>query len=193
MSVCPVCSKKAYAMEAITIEGVTMHKTCFRCATCKRTLNGGNFAKNHGVYYCKVHFQQMFREKGNYDEGFGYARNSDAPKKAESPKPEPKKVEPKHEEPKKEAPKKAESPKPEPKHEPAKKEEPKKEEPPKEMTLSKETMDQLAALTKAVEKLEAASTKLEGAGCVAAGSACPKDIDAVFTRLEAAISKLEKK
>lgn len=31
----------------------------------------GNFASLQGIYYCKPHLKQLFREKGNYDEGFG--------------------------------------------------------------------------------------------------------------------------
>ncbi|CAJ0918828.1 unnamed protein product [Ranitomeya imitator] len=32
----------------------------------------GNYASLHGHIYCKPHFQQLFKSKGNYDEGFGY-------------------------------------------------------------------------------------------------------------------------
>ena len=98
MSTCPVCKKKAYQMESISIEGVTMHKNCFRCSVCKKVLSGSNFAKNHGIYYCKVHFQQMFKEKGNYDEGFGHSKHSaewGKDGKKEEPKPVEKKPEPK--------------------------------------------------------------------------------------------------
>lgn len=31
----------------------------------------GNYAALHGEFYCKPHFQQLFKSKGNYDEGFG--------------------------------------------------------------------------------------------------------------------------
>jgi hypothetical protein len=31
----------------------------------------GNFAALEGQFYCKVHIIQLFKEKGNYDEGFG--------------------------------------------------------------------------------------------------------------------------
>lgn len=36
---------------------------------CLRSL--GSFAALHGEFYCKPHFQQLFKSKGNYDEGFG--------------------------------------------------------------------------------------------------------------------------
>lgn len=32
----------------------------------------GNFASLHGNVYCKPHFSQLFKSKGNYDEGFGH-------------------------------------------------------------------------------------------------------------------------
>lgn len=31
----------------------------------------GSYAAMHGEFYCRPHFQQLFKSKGNYDEGFG--------------------------------------------------------------------------------------------------------------------------
>lgn len=31
----------------------------------------GNYAALQGDIFCKTHFKQLFRMKGNYDEGFG--------------------------------------------------------------------------------------------------------------------------
>ncbi|KAG9350050.1 hypothetical protein JZ751_026403, partial [Albula glossodonta] len=31
----------------------------------------GSYAALEGEFYCKPHFQQLFKSKGNYDEGFG--------------------------------------------------------------------------------------------------------------------------
>ena len=31
----------------------------------------GTYSALQGVIYCKVHFKQLFKMKGNYDEGFG--------------------------------------------------------------------------------------------------------------------------
>ena len=31
----------------------------------------GTYAALQGIIYCKVHFKQLFKMKGNYDEGFG--------------------------------------------------------------------------------------------------------------------------
>lgn len=36
----------------------------FLCST-------GTYAALQGKIYCKVHFKQLFKIKGNYDEGFG--------------------------------------------------------------------------------------------------------------------------
>lgn len=68
---CPACSKTVYPMEKMAIDGKAFHKGCFKCAHCKGTLKLGNFASLQGIYYCKPHLKQLFREKGNYDEGFG--------------------------------------------------------------------------------------------------------------------------
>ncbi|CAF0872712.1 unnamed protein product [Brachionus calyciflorus] len=68
---CPVCSKAVYPMEKINIDGKAFHRGCFRCAHCKGTLKLGNFTALEGLFYCKPHLIQMFKEKGNYDEGFG--------------------------------------------------------------------------------------------------------------------------
>ena len=217
MSRCPVCQKMAYPVESIKIEGVVMHKTCFKCSVCKRTLNGSNFAKNHGIYYCKVHFQQMFREKGNYDEGFGQKKHSaDWGKKEEPKKEEPvkkvepvKKEEPKPvEQPKKEEPKKVEEPvkKEEPKPVEQPKEEPKKEEPPKEepkpveeppkpveWKMAEETQKLLKDIMGGLDKLEGAVTKLEANGVTTAAPVKNEQIDNVFARLDAVLAKLEQK
>lgn len=77
------------------------HKSCFRCEHCggklrwsniqeqkkkkkdcdifflfltpffPRMISLGNYASLHGRMYCKPHYKQLFKSKGNYDEGFG--------------------------------------------------------------------------------------------------------------------------
>lgn len=37
----------------------------------------GNYASLHGKIYCKPHFKQLFKSKGNYDEGFGHKQHKD--------------------------------------------------------------------------------------------------------------------
>ncbi|TSQ23929.1 LIM domain-containing protein 2 [Bagarius yarrelli] len=46
----------------------------------------GTYAALQGEFYCKPHFQQLFKSKGNYDEGFGRKQHKElwASKDAES-------------------------------------------------------------------------------------------------------------
>eukprot|EP01147_Barroeca_monosierra_P004902 gene4902-6905_t len=39
------------------------------------TLSLGSFAAYKGAVFCKPHFKQLFKLKGNYDEGFGYEQH----------------------------------------------------------------------------------------------------------------------
>lgn len=50
----------------MTLEGECYHKTCFRCAHAGCPLTHSNYAALDGVLYCRVHFAQLFMEKGNY-------------------------------------------------------------------------------------------------------------------------------
>jgi len=70
-SKCLVCQKTVYPMDKISADGKDFHKTCFRCKECHKVLSLGNYAALQGVFYCKPHFKQLFKMKGNYDEGFG--------------------------------------------------------------------------------------------------------------------------
>ncbi|KAJ3053943.1 LIM domain-containing protein 2 [Rhizophlyctis rosea] len=70
---CQSCSKPVYLVEQVTLDGKIFHKTCLKCAHCKSTLKMGNLASMGGEYYCKPHFKQLFKVKGNYSEGFGHA------------------------------------------------------------------------------------------------------------------------
>ncbi|KAI5613689.1 xin actin-binding repeat-containing protein 2 isoform X1, partial [Silurus asotus] len=68
---CRVCRKRVYPMEALIADKQNFHKTCFRCAHCNSQISLGNYAPLHGRIYCKPHYNQLFKSKGNYDEGFG--------------------------------------------------------------------------------------------------------------------------
>jgi len=68
---CKSCEKTVYAIERIVVDKEPFHKTCFRCSHCNRTLSTGNYASANGKLFCKPHFQQLFKLKGNYSEGFG--------------------------------------------------------------------------------------------------------------------------
>jgi hypothetical protein len=58
-------------MEKIEVDGKCFHKKCFRCKECNKTLSAGTYASLQGQIFCKPHFKQLFKLKGNYDEGFG--------------------------------------------------------------------------------------------------------------------------
>lgn len=68
--ICSACSKTVYPVEAVRIDGKSLHKTCFRCEHCKSTLSPGKYAALEGKFYCKPHFKQLFALKGNYSDGF---------------------------------------------------------------------------------------------------------------------------
>lgn len=68
---CIACQQTVYPLERLEAHKQVYHKTCFRCVHCSTKLSLANFASLHGNIYCKPHFSQLFKSKGNYDEGFG--------------------------------------------------------------------------------------------------------------------------
>ena len=72
---CPVCDKSVYLAEEVKAEGKSYHKSCFRCTTCTKIVKTTTFASYQGSVYCKNCFMKNFREKGNYDEGFGHTQH----------------------------------------------------------------------------------------------------------------------
>lgn len=64
-------------MERLIADQQNFHKSCFRCHHCSSKLSLGNYASLHGQIYCKPHFKQLFKSKGNYDEGFGHKQHKD--------------------------------------------------------------------------------------------------------------------
>ncbi|XP_028303095.1 LIM domain and actin-binding protein 1-like isoform X2 [Gouania willdenowi] len=69
---CVACLKTVYPLERLVAHQHVYHKSCFRCVHCSTKLSLGNYASLHGNIYCKPHFNQLFKSKGNYDEGFGH-------------------------------------------------------------------------------------------------------------------------
>ncbi|XP_068193750.1 LIM domain-containing protein 2 [Antennarius striatus] len=70
--VCASCEKVVYPMERLVVaEDQIFHSSCFCCKHCNTKLSLGSFAALQGEFYCKPHFKQLFKSKGNYDEGFG--------------------------------------------------------------------------------------------------------------------------
>lgn len=68
---CAACQKTVYPMERLVADKLIFHNSCFCCKHCHTKLSLGSYAAMHGEFYCKPHFQQLFKSKGNYDEGFG--------------------------------------------------------------------------------------------------------------------------
>ncbi|KAJ8017000.1 hypothetical protein DPEC_G00013220 [Dallia pectoralis] len=68
---CVSCKKTVYPLERLVANQQVYHSTCFRCFHCKTKLSLGTYASLHCQVYCKPHFCQLFKAKGNYDEGFG--------------------------------------------------------------------------------------------------------------------------
>ncbi|XP_032757838.1 xin actin-binding repeat-containing protein 2 isoform X3 [Rattus rattus] len=75
--ICIICQKTVYPMECLVADQQNFHKSCFRCHHCSSKLSLGNYASLHGQIYCKPHFKQLFKSKGNYDEGFGHKQHKD--------------------------------------------------------------------------------------------------------------------
>lgn len=69
---CIACLKTVYPLERLVALQHIYHKSCFRCVHCSTKLSLLNYASLHGNVYCKPHFNQLFKAKGNYDEGFGH-------------------------------------------------------------------------------------------------------------------------
>ncbi|KAG2260839.1 hypothetical protein Bca52824_080133 [Brassica carinata] len=67
---CKACDKTVYAMDLMTLEGMPYHKSCFRCSHCNGTLVISNYSSMDGVLYCKPHFEQLFKESGNFSKNF---------------------------------------------------------------------------------------------------------------------------
>lgn len=74
---CVECQKTVYPMERLLANQQVFHISCFRCSYCNNKLSLGTYASLHGKIYCKPHFNQLFKSKGNYDEGFGHRPHKD--------------------------------------------------------------------------------------------------------------------
>ncbi|KAK6162361.1 hypothetical protein DH2020_002239 [Rehmannia glutinosa] len=98
---CPACNKTVYPLEKVTMEGESFHKSCFKCAHGGCPLTHSSYAALDGILYCKVHFQQLFMEKGNYQHVLDAATHkksavemvqpdeSEQPEEEAQPEPEP--------------------------------------------------------------------------------------------------------
>lgn len=64
-------------MERLLANKQVFHISCFRCSYCNSKLSLGTYASLRGTIYCKPHFNQLFKSKGNYDEGFGHKQHKE--------------------------------------------------------------------------------------------------------------------
>ncbi|GLT60666.1 hypothetical protein SLA2020_334230 [Shorea laevis] len=71
---CKACDKTVYVVDLLSLEGVPYHKSCFKCSHCKGTLVMSNYSSMDGVLYCKPHFEQLFKESGNFSKNFQTAK-----------------------------------------------------------------------------------------------------------------------
>ncbi|XP_078716642.1 uncharacterized protein LOC144934572 isoform X2 [Lampetra fluviatilis] len=83
--VCTGCQKTVYPMDRLVADTRVYHRLCFRCYHCSTSLSLCSYASLHGNVYCKPHFQQLFKAKGNYDEGFGRKPHKDLWAQKETP------------------------------------------------------------------------------------------------------------
>ncbi|KAH1044904.1 hypothetical protein AAZX31_09G240200 [Glycine max] len=74
---CKACDKTVYVVDMLTLEGIPYHKNCFRCSHCKGCLTMSTYSSMDGVLYCKPHFEQLFKESGNFSKNFQTAKSSD--------------------------------------------------------------------------------------------------------------------
>ncbi|CAL0328107.1 unnamed protein product [Lupinus luteus] len=74
---CKACDKTVYVVDLLTLEGIPYHKHCFKCSHCKGYLTMSTYSSMDGVLYCKPHFEQLFKESGNFSKNFQTAKSSD--------------------------------------------------------------------------------------------------------------------
>ncbi|CAN6568911.1 unnamed protein product [Malus baccata var. baccata] len=67
---CKACEKTVYPVEELSADGISYHKSCFKCTHCKGTLKLSNYSSMEGVLYCKPHLEQLFKETGNFNKNF---------------------------------------------------------------------------------------------------------------------------
>ncbi|XP_030630551.1 LIM domain and actin-binding protein 1-like [Chanos chanos] len=84
---CSACLTPVYPMEKMVADKLILHHGCFCCKHCKKKLSLHNYSALYGEFYCMPHYQQLFKRKGNYDEGFGHKQHKDHwVQKTEEPK-----------------------------------------------------------------------------------------------------------
>nr|XP_008284243.1 PREDICTED: cell wall protein IFF6-like [Stegastes partitus] len=72
---CSACLTPVYPMEKMVANKLILHSNCFCCKHCRKKLSLTNYSSLYGEFYCISHYQQLFKRKGNYDEGFGHTQH----------------------------------------------------------------------------------------------------------------------
>jgi hypothetical protein len=75
-SKCATCGKTVYELEMLRACDKVYHKGCFRCKKCDGVISLKGFAMIDGDPYCKPHYLEIFKSKGNYSTFAG--SNADA-------------------------------------------------------------------------------------------------------------------
>jgi len=65
-SKCVTCGKTVYDLEMLKACDKIYHKACFRCKKCDGVISLKGFAMIDGDPYCKPHYLEIFKSKGNY-------------------------------------------------------------------------------------------------------------------------------
>ncbi|XP_038891725.1 LIM domain-containing protein PLIM2b-like isoform X1 [Benincasa hispida] len=74
---CKACDKTVYVVDLLSLEGNPYHKQCFKCSHCKGTLSMSSYSWMDGVLFCKTHFEQLFKESGNFSKNFQSTKPSE--------------------------------------------------------------------------------------------------------------------
>ncbi|XP_061653051.1 uncharacterized protein LOC133488764 [Phyllopteryx taeniolatus] len=74
---CSACLTPVYPVEKMVANKLILHNNCFCCKHCQKKLSIHNYSSLYGEFYCMSHYQQLFKRKGNYDEGFGHMQHKD--------------------------------------------------------------------------------------------------------------------
>uniref|UniRef100_A0A672SVE9 LIM domain containing 2 n=1 Tax=Sinocyclocheilus grahami TaxID=75366 RepID=A0A672SVE9_SINGR len=74
---CSACLMPVYPVEKTVADKLILHSNCFCCKHCNKKLSIYNYSALYGEFYCPSHYHQLFKKKGNYDEGFGHRQHKD--------------------------------------------------------------------------------------------------------------------
>uniref|UniRef100_A0A2N9G663 LIM zinc-binding domain-containing protein n=1 Tax=Fagus sylvatica TaxID=28930 RepID=A0A2N9G663_FAGSY len=65
---CVACNKTVYPIEKVAVDGVSYHKSCFRCTHGGCVISPSNYVAHEHRLYCKHHHTQLFKQKGNFSQ-----------------------------------------------------------------------------------------------------------------------------